>query len=131
MSFIDWKVEYETGIEDIDNDHRKLFGILNGFYNQLLEGKAQSASLDLFDEMVHYTQYHFKKEESFLVNVNYPLLDEHIVQHRTFEAKLLEVKRNLKDGAIEVSPTELLSILTDWLLTHIMGTDMLYVPYLK
>jgi hemerythrin-like metal-binding protein len=131
MSFIDWKVEYETGIEEIDNDHRKLFGILNDFYKLLLEGKAQSASMELFDEMVNYAQYHFKKEESFLANVNYPLLEEHIEQHRTFEAKLLDIKSNLISGVIEVSPTELLSILTDWLLTHIMGTDMLYVPYLK
>ncbi len=131
MSFIDWKVEYETGIEEIDNDHRKLFGILNAFYNLLLEGKAQSASLTLFDEMLLYAQYHFKKEEAFLANANYPLLDEHIEQHRAFEAKLLEVKRNLKNGGEEISPSELLSILTDWLLTHIMGTDMLYVPYLK
>lgn len=131
MSFIEWKIEYETGIESIDNDHRKLFGILNEFYKLLLAGKAQSASMELFEEMVNYAQYHFKKEESFMANANYPLLEEHIKQHRAFEAKLLQFKNNLKNGAVELSPTDLLSILTDWLLTHILGTDMLYVPYLK
>lgn len=128
------KPEYYTGIKAIDQEHKKLFELAQETYDLLhddfLPDKTDEL-VRLISELINYTRTHFSHEEDYQRSIHYDKLEEHIALHRKFEDKLsefdldsLENDCSHQDEIVE----ELLGFLANWLVTHIMQVDMLYVP---
>jgi len=46
----------------------------------------------------------------------------HLEQHRSFSAKVVEVRDSIKAGN-PIAPSDLLAFLNSWLINHILNTD--------
>ena len=68
------KDEYLTGIEQIDNEHRRLFEIAEELY-QLSKEEFMPDKYDnirrLLDELREYTKTHFEHEEEYMESIGY------------------------------------------------------------
>ena len=123
------KDEYLTGIEFIDNEHRRLFEIAEQTY-QLKNEEFISDKYDqikaLLEELKDYTRMHFAHEEEYMQSIGYKKLFTQKVQHQAFidwidEQNLDEIDSEFENQDAVVD--NILKYLTDWLVHHILETD--------
>ncbi len=123
--YLVWKDEYSVGIEEMDNDHKKLLNLINQLQTAVHYYTGKEFEEKALDELVDYTKTHFKKEEKLLEDNGYADLEAHKVQHEEFIAKVNEFLEQYKKDS-EVTVIDTLEFLKDWLIKHINGTDKEY-----
>jgi len=130
MEFIAWMPEYELGIEEIDKQHKKLCGIINDVCSAVAEHSEESEIFKLLDELLDYTQYHFKSEEQFLQQYNYPGFEEHKAEHDRLSSIVMDKEKEYISMGDPFSP-DMMNYLKEWFLKHTQGTDRKYLPFIK
>lgn len=119
-----------TGIEQIDEEHRYLFELLNrayilattdyhsDYYQQLKE---------IITELDHYAEEHFAHEETYMMQVRDPELILQRSQHAFFREKVLALDfANIDDVEDQQKIlADLVSFLAKWLYRHILSSDIL------
>ena len=91
MDRFKWSPTFETGIGEIDDDHRKLFALADVIRDVLASNAATGASL--VDEFIEESRAHFRREEAVLARIGFPNRDQHIGYHNSLIAKAEELKR--------------------------------------
>lgn len=129
MPLIEWDKKFETGVEVIDNDHRYLFKLINDFFDSFMNGSSDEESIALMEGLISYTILHFKREEELMLKSDYPFFENHKKEHRKLIESVTKFKKTINTSSNDAT-TELLSFLSNWLINHVIGTDMLFVPYL-
>jgi hemerythrin len=128
---VEWSDALSVGVEQIDNEHKKLVGLLNELHRALQAGMGQGALGGVLDGLYQYTCYHFAHEEILFRRSNYPGYEKHRRQHRNLTAKVLEIYEDFQTGSAEVLPEQVLEFLKTWLSQHIMGADREFGTYLN
>ena len=128
--FMTFGPDLETGIQEIDQQHRKLVAMVNRLHRAIKSGEGQAALGEILNELVAYTDYHFKTEEYYFDKFGYPEGELHKEIHRKLTAKVLEFKEKFEKGEATLS-YDLLNFLKDWLVNHIGKTDKKYAPFLR
>ncbi|MDE6516430.1 MAG: hemerythrin family protein [Acetatifactor sp.] len=124
----EFKEEFLTGIEQIDQEHRRLFEIANELY----ELKREEFIPDKYDNIRHileelrdYTLTHFEHEEAYMKFIGYKKMFTQLSQHNALRETIgnwdLDAIDENQDEAIE----EMLRLITDWLVNHILSEDKL------
>ncbi len=126
----EWKEEYNTGCDVIDQQHRRLFDIINNLFQAFEGAFAESQVPRILDELEDYTIYHFSTEEELFQQTGYPFSQAHIEEHKYFANKIKNFKKDLESGKNTLLAFDVMITLKDWLLGHILGSDKKYVPYL-
>lgn len=128
MAFIDWSDSLSVKIDSIDEQHKKLIGMINNFYENLKSKSNNDLILKLINDMGKYVIEHFKYEEDLFKKYNYSLSEEHKQEHYKFIEKITSLQQKLNDGSMILS-FEITGFLKDWLKNHIQHTDMKYVDF--
>ena len=117
------------GIESIDNEHKKLFDIINGIESILRENeisdRCSSENIQvLINELKDYADKHFANEENYMRSINDPELELQIRQHNEFRVKISEMlaEKDLKEAE---AYNGILLFLTKWLFRHILSSDVM------
>jgi len=127
--FIQWKDEYNVGIDSIDQQHRKLVSLINQLQTAVDYSTGEEFEREALDELVDYTKTHFGYEEGLMEKYGYPDFEPHKAMHRKMIAKVEAVLAEYEqdhDRAMEDAVT----FLKGWLINHINGTDKQYSSYL-
>lgn len=125
-----WKKEYSIGVEEIDEQHKKLLDIANKFISAKVEGREFEVLKETFVNLVEYTKIHFATEEQHMINNNYYGYEEHKRQHQVL---IGQVKRILENFHKEQSRAteDLLTLLKNWLVKHMIDHDKQYGKFLE
>lgn len=125
---MNWRSEYNTGIEVIDDQHKRILDYINAIEDvRATHDKAQIK--EVLDNIIDYTQSHFTFEESLQEEANYKYRVPHKRVHDLFIKKIENYRdRFLMGQTIE---EELHQILTKWLINHIQHDDADYVGAVK
>ncbi|MEG3639931.1 bacteriohemerythrin [Magnetococcus sp. PR-3] len=127
--FFPWNDILLTNIDAIDLQHKELVRLVNVLHEEITNGHGGRQQLrSMVDELVKYTVNHFKDEEAFMRRNNYPGLAEHIPEHVKFTDSVVELVEQVDQGEAHID-MDLTSLLRDWLVNHIMGTDQKYVEH--
>ena len=126
-----WDDHFDTGLEIIDTQHKKLVELVN-LLARAVAFKSDELHLNqIFDELLKYTVYHFDSEEMIWEKyVQNDLMEE---EHKKIHQEFVDTIARLKFEANERSTTEIaqetLAFLVQWLASHILETDrfMAYV----
>ena len=123
MTLIPWREQYNTGVEEIDSQHRNLVDIINELHEAREHGDIKSALDEVLPRLIDYTVYHFASEEAFMERNGYANLDKHREAHLLFKEQILEiVEHEYEDQSYSL---DMLSMyLKMWLLQHILVDDM-------
>ena len=131
---IQWQDALNTGIEEIDEQHRNLIAINNKAYGltQLDDGiDHYDEIVKIIKELTDYTEYHFGFEEKLLTKCKYAELEEQKMEHFFFMKKLSKMDLTKIDQDQEKAVQNILEMLVDWISSHIMTNDMKYVSCLR
>ena len=121
MLFV-WDDKYETGIAAIDQDHQRLVKLINDLYEAMQDGSGGALLLPIFTALKHYTENHFAREESYMIECDAPDHENHSREHRRMVAKLAELESRHRHGEAAIS-LQTLTFLRDWLKSHICKVD--------
>ena len=122
-----WNDRYNTGLGEVDEQHRRLVDIIN-HVDRLLRAESPLDVLEpVLDELTEYAKYHFGTEER--------LMDElrcepaHVERHKGAHADFTRQVGLMRSQAA-VNPTEfipsLLRFLSTWLVHHILTIDQAF-----
>lgn len=128
-TMINWSDEFSVDIQEIDEQHKKLVGLINALYTALASKDQASKVEAILDELVEYTRTHFAVEECLLRLFDYPGYDEHKAIHDKIVERVVVFQSQYKAGDQTVG-MELLYFLKDWLMNHIHKVDKKYSPHL-
>lgn len=130
MALIEWKDRMSVGVEALDQDHRRLIGLLNQLHD-LVQGRAcDSAPIDIVRDLIRYTEYHFDCEERLMRLGRYPAYEEHVSMHRDIRRRIISFEQKFREDPAEAHLLPLYDFLSDWLMRHILREDKKYRPYL-
>lgn len=122
MALIPWQERYNTGVDEIDSQHRNLVEIINELHEQGSR-EFQQALSEILPRLVDYTVYHFASEEAYMERNGYAGLEKHRESHQLFREQILEIVGHKYDE--QVYSLDMLSMyLKMWLLQHILVDDM-------
>lgn len=129
MPLLAWSAKYSVSINEIDWQHQQLFGILNELYDAMQAGTGKAVIGEVLDKLLNYTQYHFASEEALFAQHGYPDDAAHRAEHAALTYRTKHLRRRFTAGEIGV-PAETLRFVSEWLRSHIVGSDMQYVEFL-
>ena len=130
MSFIRWDDTLLTGVEEIDNQHKKLFDAIVAFHDRLIDAHNNDIVKPVLKMLVEYVHFHFSSEEKRMEACGYPDIDHHKGQHKVFTGNLagLVKKYQAKNPLVA---REILLSLTEWYRRHILCLDKELAKYIK
>lgn len=118
------------GVEEIDDDHRHLFDLINQgmelLNNEYKDDKYEEIK-ELLEELEDYAEQHFRREEAYMKKIRDPELILQRSQHLYFEEKVEEyLVHNIDDEEDQIEVLgEVMQFLARWLYHHILSSDML------
>ncbi len=130
MVLFEWSDELSVGIEVIDEQHRRLVGIINDLHAAMLRREGPEALAEIFGRLVAYTRQHFAYEEEFLDRHGYPETEAHRAQHVLLTQNVRELEAAFLEGKPNIT-VEVMEFLRDWLRHHIAVSDRRYATYLQ
>ncbi len=125
---IAWKEEYNTGVELIDEQHRKLLEIANRAHILLTDDfrmDKYDEIISILEELKEYTVYHFASEEAYMAEIQYSRLLSHKVEHNDFIEKINGVDLEKIDRNHNQSLLKILDFIVAWIDSHIIKKDKL------
>ena len=120
-----WDKNFEVGIDLIDEQHKKLVAILNKLAAHLAN-RSDIVILDgIFEELVDYTDYHFRSEEKIWEShfKDDEWYIKHEKTHESFIKNVLDLKKSNHEKPLDDVVQEIVSFLSRWLGYHILETD--------
>ena len=123
---LEWKDEFDIGVDAIDKEHRRLFSIINRLFilrnEEQKNGKACEEGIRYFYE---HAIRHFTDEENYMELIGYKNLKMHKRIHKDFRERTLpilegELKRsNYSSEAVD----HFLAVCAGWLIGHTTTED--------
>ncbi len=125
IDIIPWNDNFNTDIETIDKQHRKLVDIINKLATQFAYNANNININNIFNELVDYTNYHFDSEELIWNKYfnNKKSEDEHKKTHKSFIEQLHKLINKEKNSSGEEIAENILEFLVQWLVSHILESD--------
>jgi hemerythrin len=121
-----WEPIYSVNVEELDEQHKKMFEIINRVYGLAEKSLENKKSLEIIEELKEYGNHHLSTEEEYFKKFNYPEANSHIAQHNDYKKRILEMEKSQKDLEGKRAYKELSEFLRDWWLGHIQNMDQEY-----
>ncbi|EXJ13897.1 bacteriohemerythrin [Imhoffiella purpurea] len=124
-----WRDEWSLNIDVLDKDHRALIERLGDicmrFCPEASAGRSGDALalLDALNELGEEVRRHFQREEDFMRAYDYEGIGEHRSEHALLMAEFTTLMREWRAEGLHVFDRTVQSIVSDWLLAHILGAD--------
>ena len=118
-----WSELFETGVSEIDQQHRRLVELVNQLGRDVDSAKQEHLDQTL-QALAEYTVYHFQSEEGIMAahHVAATHADHHKETHQRFIRQVTQWLTRRKNNET-ISLHQLLEFLSNWLIFHILGDD--------
>lgn len=129
-----WRREFETGIAEIDLQHRTLVKMFNRVNSELRNDSGRAVWENVTHELLGYALFHFWTEEDLAVQYGYDQekyadASAHFDEHRSFAETINDIRRRFRAGE-RIAKSELIDFLRDWLASHIVDSDQWLVAFI-
>ncbi len=119
MRYFNWKKIYETGITEIDRQHKKLFEIANEYYEELFSETFIPDNRRMFkilEKLKSYSEYHCRYEKEVFPE---DIIKKYFDIENMLADKITELTSSYNENNIVVL-YGFAEFLRKWLLKHIL-----------
>ncbi len=125
MALIEWRDEFETGIEFLDYEHRRLVGLINELFDRQCRHDPEITVSDCFGRLHARIVAHFALEENLMREKRYDNYAEHKAEHERLLEEFREIMDRYEDGAYSCQEEALAEHPRDWFVQHFETVDPL------
>ncbi len=122
--YFQWSDSLNTGIAEIDNQHRAIADYINALYDVEQTNDRDEVG-NVLSGLADYTLNHFNFEEQLMEQAGYEFLRAHRKVHELFINRIAEYRGRFLNG--ENITDELVNLLKSWLANHIKQEDRGYL----
>ena len=130
---VSWNSKMETGIDEIDKQHKRLFEIADKLY-EAKNGDPERLNIGIAaaaEELLDYAKIHFDTEEGMMERAGFEGYAEHKTIHRAFQEKAQAYQTRINERTDDVFlAMEIMNFMIDWIIDHISLKDQEYVPFI-
>ncbi len=120
---IAWRAAFETGIADVDHEHRQLVELINALALQVA-GAGDAAQIQAFlGEVFAKIAAHFALEESIMRGQNYDAYAAHKAEHERLLDEIRDIMDAVSDGSLADYRGVLAATVRDWFVGHFQTMD--------
>ncbi|HEU4382632.1 MAG TPA: bacteriohemerythrin [Anaeromyxobacteraceae bacterium] len=120
----------ETGIAEIDDEHRLQIELVQLLQEALGTSDAAGRAVEVLSRLLDYTHVHFEAEGLMMRLHAYPGYQAHLQEHEKLLGQLEELQRYFAAG--EFAPSrELVDAVRHWLVDHIRTVDRAFATFLE
>lgn len=127
MTKLVWTEQVNIGIEEVDQQHRKIVAYINQLDDAYFSGASRKKLGKIINELVEYTIYHFKSEESLQERAGYPFLKAHQKAHVLYAQGILDFQSRFEKG--EDISKDMEGLLAKWFFDHLKHDDTDFVQH--
>lgn len=128
---ISWTADFETGIDIIDEQHKRIFDYLKEI-DEAISSKSTAQIEHVIKSLIDYAISHNTFEESLMKKAGYPMLEAHHDVHERFKERAHSYRDRFGSGEDPIRlAREVRSDIGLWLTNHIKRDDKHYVNYVK
>ncbi|MHC4139501.1 MAG: bacteriohemerythrin [Planctomycetota bacterium] len=127
---LEWDDKYSVGISIIDEEHKKLIGIMNKAIALEQDSSNPKEITEVLNEMNIYVNTHFATEEAYMVKFNYPDYENHRKEHQAFSIETMAFIDKMTNTNRQLI-CEIIGHLKSLLVNHVLGTDTKYISCFK
>ncbi|QJB55123.1 hemerythrin family protein [Pseudodesulfovibrio sp. zrk46] len=128
LNLAGFKTDYVVDIQEIDEQHRSFFemldkigNVVSDMYKPLSEEEADALA-DVIDELREYALIHFRTEESYMKEVDYPGLSKQKKEHNRFITDVIRMEAEIVNGTA-MPAIKIRNFMHDWYRDHILALD--------
>lgn len=122
MKDLVWDNILSVGIDEIDEDHRKLIHIFNILNQAITQGESKEYLAATLEELINCTVWHFSHEERLMLKHHYPQHAEHKTEHKDLIQSAQELQQEILQAQTQFTD-EHVQFLERWLTEHILTSD--------
>lgn len=122
MAYFEWADDMVIDQGPIDEDHQNLVRLVNELHTATSAGRGHEVIEQVMNELIRYTKEHLDREEHIMATLQFPNLERHKQGHQQFATKLNALQAKYEAGSITI-PSQLSTVLRDWLSLHIRRSD--------
>lgn len=128
MEQIIWTPEFSVGVASLDEQHKRLIGMINKLVDDSGACVDSETISDILTQMTKYASMHFRAEEQLMAEHDYPGLAAHRHEHLEYRKKAVNFCLKVMDKRPE-TPNEIINFLFEWWTQHILHSDMKYKKF--
>src|SRR5208283_4127594 len=98
MALMEWSDNLSVKVTQIDEQHKKLVGMLNDLHDAMKQGKGGEATGKILDGLIQYVATHFANEEKLMKDTAYPEYLKHKKEHDALTKQALDLQKQFQDG---------------------------------
>jgi hemerythrin-like metal-binding protein len=122
MVKIQWEESISVGVPQLDEDHKKLIGILNYVDAHQDDGVESEAISLVMEQIREFASSHFRHEEEYMLSIDYPEYDAHKKLHKQFREKTAALCLDIMDHK-KTAPKDIYHFLRNWMIEHMLHVD--------
>jgi hemerythrin-like metal-binding protein len=121
---IAWRKEFETGIPDVDHEHRELVDLINALHDQIKDGPDAERIQVFLGEVFAKIAAHFALEESIMRGRHYDEYEVHKTEHERLLDEIRDIMDAVTDGSLADYHNVLSETVRDWFVGHFQSKDV-------
>lgn len=120
-----WNDDFETGLTEVDDQHRRLVDYINALGSGLADNEIDNRHIEsLLEQLVQYARQHFEDEEKLMADrqLDSRYVELHLAEHKTFLDDIQYFSsQHCENGHDDAR--RILDYLIHWLAYHILDMD--------
>lgn len=123
--------DLETGNAMIDNEHRKLFQIVNQLLEACDKGEVKTTLKPVIEFLLKYVIEHFQHEEQLQEQGGYPGIEEHKAFHAKYKEDLRKILLQIPPTGPTINDIVAINGHVSLLVNHLKTEDKKMCSYIK
>lgn len=123
MTLIEWRKEFETGIEEVDHEHRELVDLINMLHDEIGNDAPGEVIITFLGEVFAKISAHFALEETVMRRHDYDEYEAHKNDHEKLLDDLRDIMDDYESGAYVDYKAALATSVRDWFVNHFKTKD--------
>jgi len=124
-----WNQDYNTGNPSMDDEHQKIFQILEKAFEKVSSENTEEKIKETLTKLYMFMKKHFKVEEKYMRDIQYPEYEKHKEVHDQFIDKTNELFLQLKSLNSKIFEKKLAKFIDEEIITHMIDEDKKIVEF--
>lgn len=125
-----WNPAWESGVEEVDGQHKELLRRMELLSIKMIEGGELAETERTLLFLRDCVEFHFNAEEALMRKIDYPGLAGHHKVHIEMRKKVNDLVHGYRHGH-NIEPSGVMGFLVSWLIEHMNGEDRKMATFVR
>ena len=130
MKTIEWSNDLSVGVQEIDDDHKKMIEYYNELFAACFCCMGPEVVYGTLKKLIEYTKYHFKREEGLMEKEGYTGLAEQRREHEELIRIVEDIREKAESDPDHEFSNDVLGFVGSWIRNHILELDLALARYI-